>query len=483
MRKKASSRRGYSLIEMLVSLAILSILLVGLLALMDTSVRVQAVEGGVSDAQQGVRYAATRLTSLVRMTAAGGVAPTMAILPANNVTAGTTLTDNLTSAVTHPVREGTDMLRFRGVISGPLFGLQLGDVTVNGAGNTVVTIHPVNGNCYYNNAAFATLTYAPCETVKPPVGSDSFKQVMAAWAAANASGVTAGEVYVIVSGAQERDRASGFRGMPTYNVGKLTEVKEFCDPANPPVTECAATRGIEASNLPGGGSDLKLRLTLDLNDANARKFNLGTGGPVFPMSILGAVHCGILDDYTVFVHDGAEGAEASPSSDSTRQHPYLGLARLWTNGTTPTYEIQVLAEDVEDFQVAYGIDSGATPDGVISLTESATANADEWQGNVANETFPQVLDGNGAAVTNWWSSNPSNPAYFHVDSFFNTTTGVSLLKLLKLAIVAKPVNADSKYTGPGALGISVMDSTATPVSTTDRYRRRVLDFVVDLRNY
>jgi hypothetical protein len=28
-----------------------------------------------------------------------------------------------------------------------------------------------------------------------------------------------------------------------------------------------------------------------------------------------------------------------------------------------------------------------------------------------------------------------------------------------------------------------MDSAAAPVSTTDRYRRRVLDFVVDLRNY
>jgi hypothetical protein len=429
---------------------------------------VQAVEGGVSDAQQGVRYAATRLTSLVRMTAAGGMAPTMAILPANNVVAGTTLTDNFATAASHPVRVGTDMLRFRGVISGPLFGLQTGDVTVNGAGNTVVTIRVVNTNCYYNNPAFAALTYAACDTVRPPVGPDSFKQMTAAWAASTATGVAAGEVYVIVSGALERNDP-GFVGMPVYNVGKLTEVKEFCDPANPPVTECAATRGIEASNLPGGGSDLKLRLTLDFNDANARKFNLGSGGPVIPPASLGAVHCGILDDYTVFVHDGAEGAEASPSSDSTKQHPYLGLARLWTNGATPTYEVQVLAEDVEDFQVAYGIDGadGTTPDGVIALTESATANADEWEGNVASETFPAI----------------TTTGYTRVDSFFNSTTGVSLLKLLKIAIVAKPVNADTKYKGPGALGISVMDSTAAPVSTTDRYRRRVLDFVVDLRNY
>jgi len=460
MRRKASPRRGYSLIEMLVSLAILSILLVGLLALMDTSVRVQAVEGGVSDAQQGVRYAATRLTSLVRMTAAGGMAPTMAILPANNVAAGTTLTDNLATSANHPVRVGTDMLRFRGVITGPLFGLQTGtpsDVTTDGAGHTIVTIHTVNSNCYYNNPAFYALTYAACSAVNPDpplTGPDTFSQVTAAWAASTTTGVTTGEVYVILSGALERNDA-GFVGMSVYNVGKLIS----------PGAVDSHPNSIQTTNLPNGGAERTLTLTLDLNDANAKKFNLGTGGPV--ITGVGYVHCGILDDYTVFVHDGAEGAEASPSSDSTKQHPYLGLARLWTNGATPTYEVQVLAEDVEDFQVAYGIDSGATPDGVISLTESATANADEWQGNVASETFPAI----------------TTTGYTRVDSFFNTTTGVSLLKLLKIAIVAKPVNADLKYKGPGALGISVMDSAAAPVSTTDRYRRRVLDFVVDLRNY
>ena len=67
-----------------------------------------------------------------------------------------------------------------------------------------------------------------------------------------------------------------------------------------------------------------------------------------------------------------------------------------------------------------------------------------------------------------------------------TPPAVPSLRAIKVSIIAigdQPDTQQGGYKGPGALGFTVMDSTAAAVSTTRPYHRRVFDFAVSLRDY
>jgi hypothetical protein len=212
-------------------------------------------------------------------------------------------------------------------------------------------------------------------------------------------------------------------------------------------------------------------------DAGAQKLNAGSGGaPTLEKPYAG----GPVDDILFFVDEGP--ADASSSTADT--HP--GLAEAIYDPSSGQYDVQPLVDEVEDFQVAYGVDgvSGAPPDRGISpaAVDTSAVNRDEWVGNVASEISvslplsvadPKRVD---AFLDTSIDSGPPNPSL-----------ATPALRSVWLSLVVKATDPDFKYDGPGAAGIHVLDSTATSFSaassTGRRYRRRLQSFAVALRNY
>jgi hypothetical protein len=187
---------------------------------------------------------------------------------------------------------------------------------------------------------------------------------------------------------------------------------------------------------------------------------------------------GVVDDVRFFVDEGP--ADATSSSLDT--HPTLAEATL--DPGTGQWDIQPLIEEVEDFQVAYGVDGsdGTTHDHGISPAKVDTtgSNLDEWVGNVSNEisttlplsgTDPKYVAG---FVDTSVISAGSDPALV-----------VAALRSVWLSLVVKSADPDFIHGGPGARGFQVLDSNIKNFSTaTGRpYRRRIQSFAVSLRNY
>src|SRR5512143_1106906 len=211
---------------------------------------------------------------------------------------------------------------------------------------------------------------------------------------------------------------------------------------------------------------------MDPQDSDAR--NLAAQAPSAP-ALDKPFSGGVVDDIRFFVDEGS----TSAGTDDT--HPSLAEA-IW-DPSSRNWEIQPLIEDVEDFQVAYGVDgivTGSVHDhGISPAAYNTTANNDEWVGNVGGEVASKLtVTGNPPRVEAFIDSSvptgPSAPAI-----------AAAALRSVMVGLVVKSIDPDLRYNGPGARGFSLLDSTAVSFSTvTGRpYRRRLQRFAVSLRNY
>src|SRR5512143_4115883 len=119
--------KGLTLIETLVTLAVLTAIMVGLYALLDSSNKLAKQETNVAEAQQSVRIGISEVTRVIRQGRVGGRFVANAILPVspdgtsgNNSPGGVFFTD--VSGDKHYIRAGTDVIGIRGIISGDKYG-------------------------------------------------------------------------------------------------------------------------------------------------------------------------------------------------------------------------------------------------------------------------------------------------------------------------------------------------------------------------
>jgi hypothetical protein len=425
--RQARRERGLTLVETLITMAVLIAVMVGLYALLDSSNKLAKQETNVAEAQQSVRIGVSEVTRVVRQGRVGGLFIANAILPIeNNSAGGVSFTD--ISGVEHFVRKGTDVIGVRGIISGDKYGVATGDVTCGGSCATTnamtVTIRATSSSGVVN---FAPDTLPSMASKTRPF------------------------YFVVADGSSEMlTTGVGTYLVPVYYVG---------------LVDTTGTWYTQTSDT--------FTFVMDPTDSGALKL---TAAAPTATAMDKPFSAGVVDEIRFFVDEGP--ADASTSTVDT--HPSLAEATF--DPQSGNWEIQPLIEDVEDFQVAYGVDgiNGSVHDkGISPAAYSATLNADEWVGNVQNEVASKLaVSGNPQRVEAFIDSSvPTGPTAPALAS--------AALRSVMVGLVVKSADPDFKYNGPGARGFALLDSTAASFSaTTGRpYRRRLQRFAVSLRNY
>jgi prepilin-type N-terminal cleavage/methylation domain-containing protein len=383
--RQRGSERGFSVVELIVVMALSAIAILGLAAIFDSSTKINKSGAESAELQQSLRAALDEVQRSVRMAGVGGLSVDRSIAltepggQSHNNTAGLTLMDRF--GVIHPVRPGTDMLEVRGVIRTPLFALSAGGCgTCLGSPDSVTipatTLFSVSNDA---DSAFSALGAALAASPRMFVVSST------------TGNVTSGGTF--------------------YNVGWTPRL------AGPPGWTTAAT------------------VSVDFQDANAAALD----NPA-PIPLDGAVRAGILDDLVYFV------------DDTDPNHPALAVAEL--RSLAPRrFDVSPLAEDIEDLQVAYGVD--ANGDNRVGDAVGTAAGDDEWFPNVAGEAVPALVGATGPR-----------------------------LHAILVGLVAKASQPDKRYEKrPSALARRLLDSTAAAVPSPRAFHRESVFLRVNLRNF
>jgi prepilin-type N-terminal cleavage/methylation domain-containing protein len=450
--------RGFSLIEVLVVVLLLAIAMLGILAVFDASARINKSEQDVADAQGAVRYGVYQMTRTIRMAGSGGLFLTQAVLNApdaqlngispkaagttyDNVVGATVTGDDVSSTV-HPVRDGTDMIEVRGVLLSPLvsFDLSVGCGTCTGSTN--LNTIPITGR-------------GPIGT---HVNNDAANRPQFAAIDAYTAGVTPAQPMLVIVSANDDIHGGCSQpfgpqqfAQPTYNVGRIT----------------APTRLVLSNTF--GAVEFANAVAVEFNNENP----VDPGVSATPLTNLR--RGGVLDDIIFFI------------DNTDPNHP--ALAQGTRRGGA--FDVQTIADDVEDMQVAYGVDNLPPPapplqplKGDNSVTRQAATtvldsdlntstqlNGDEWQPNVAGEAPWTAIDFQADPAPGFFP-HPGSPAAIHCPRLHG----------VMISLLARSKDPDPTYNGPTAFGVRLMNAPAL-VATTTKYRRRVQTLRINLRNF
>ena len=436
--------RGFSLVEMIVVVFLLALAMVGLLSVFDASARINKSEQDVADAQGAVRYGIHTMTRAIRMAGSGGLFVTQAVLnqgdkqldgisPTKDVSY-----DNVpdgTLVGTTPVRPGTDMIEIRGVINSPLLGFDLttGCEPCNASGcspcvgTTAVDVAPTTQNEHVNDDGGVP-------TPVPPTPAPTAQRPQFALIDEYTAGTTGAKPMLVLVAFNDDIHT----GCAFTNGSQVA-------PLYPQVPYNVGTISLPTS-LVGG----KTFGSVSFGEAVAKEFNSEIPAEVgaAPRPEKNVRRAGILDDLIFFIDN----------SDS--DHP--ALAQGTRRGTA--FDVVTLADDVEDMQIAYGVD----------VNGNNRIDDDEWSPDDPLKT--------PYAATDFQSQQPPPDPFAHPGAHCPRLHGVMV------SLVAKSHDPDPTYKAPTASGIVVMNSPTTGTNPRTypgyaRYRRRLQTLRINLRNY
>ncbi len=325
--------RGFTLIEVLVALTLLSLILIAFLTILDTSARVAKTQGNIADSTENLRFSVAALVRTLRMAgsggaplvyesnATGGMAP-LALEVRDNANPATESTFGTLNVVNRV--PGTDVLKIKGVITRPMWevqGANTGEVTYDsGANGGQIMVRYV--------APFSLNMQGPLLVPNPDSG-----------------------IILLLQGERTLSATNGtttvYRHFSDYRVVRVKSVTEV-NATSPPAP--TGTKDLQIDYSTQHGDDNSDGIVIKVTDYNPS----GTFPGLDPTTVMMG---GILDEMTFFVG-------VNPS----------GLPSLYREDGEP----QELVPNISDLQVAVFCD----------LNLDGVKDAGEWFFTAANPSAP-----------------------------------------------------------------------------------------------
>jgi prepilin-type N-terminal cleavage/methylation domain-containing protein len=427
LANRPSGQQGFTLVELLVALAVTVIVVLGILMLFDFNNKLTRVQTNVADMQQSERIAQYDMVRMARMAGRGGMPVTAgAPLPLgsgisvlNNAPPDTNLIAG--TPASPKILEGTDVLTLRGAFATPIYEIAYANP------NSFTLAGP--GTPTPSNATSGTVVI--CN--QSPAGTTQDLTALAALIDLAASGKVRREALILVSPTADT----------IYSIVAL----------NPSSSTTTA-----ASCATGG---LTIAFDCDPADTTVGKYRALYPAPAGSLhsSLTNVAFVGLLEEYRFYVRED----HAISGDANSALTPVLSRARFYPGTDQPYADDtsnlkQDIADGIVDLQIAFGVD--ANGDG--QLTEDlAKPDTDEWQGNAAADT---ALTGGLKAIristlarTNRADHDFLAPVLAGVEDHVYSTTDIN-----------DPVNG--------------YDAVNFKGSMARLYRRRVLQTIVNLRN-
>lgn len=385
-----ASAAGFTLLEAMISLAVMTVVLIGLLTLLQVNSRIAKAQVNVAEMQQSLRVVQSDMVRMTRMAGRGGLSSSLPAMPlpagpsievANRVPANTTVAGNANAAVV----EGTDILTVRGVISTPLY-------QVNPAGDGDV-----------RNAKAAERGAITVRRISP-------------------TGVP-----------------QDLHWLKEYDQNPLPEALLLVSAGSDAVQAV-----VELQSVVDNGDSVTVNFLVTGGQHSTQYDQLSFGGG-FPDTLRTVAMVGILEEYKYYVRD------EPPASRLSRARLYPGTDTPYDNAVNNLHAD--IADNILDLQVALGIDhdgDGAVPD----------------DGNVDDDWLFNA-EGDDPLDVKW---NPDKTLYY-----------------VRISTLARTDRLDLEYLSPPIQAIEdhdygEADAPAAGEELDRKYRRRLLQTVVDLRN-
>lgn len=343
---------GFTLVEMIITLAILVVVLLGVLALFDLNSRIARTQSHLAEMQQSQRVAQQSVLRLARMAGRGGLLSFdlaagmqlpdgVALEVTNNVAPNTTLA----SCNCAQVLEGTDVLTVRGIFTSPIWQLD-------------------------------------------PQSSTQFNYDDSAGGTGNMI------IYSTTPTGIQQDLTDLARAVDRLNADGGTEALLIGNPSG----QYAVVEMTSGGSVDRSGSDINSVTVnfLGRDGTDTADYRAMSLGGTYPAALQQVLFAGILEEYRFYVRD----RRANPADNSADPQPQLARARLFPN-TDRAYRgddsnlADVVADNILDLQIALGIDRDG--DGVIldgDLDPVVAPEADEWMFNHPNDDLSDLSQWN-----------------------------------------------------------------------------------------
>lgn len=412
-------QRGFTLIEVMVSLIVTVIVLLGVLALFDFSNKLSRVQTNISDMQQSLRVAQTDAVRLIRMAGRGGLPlgtlPTgWAVSIRDNVASGSHIGDNTTPEVV----PGSDVLTVRGVFTSPIYQVNTADPTSFTLNSNVA---PTSGTIRIRST---TPTAIPQELT-------ALKEAI------------------------QKNRPEALILVSPQDAGVWAVVE-----LNPAASDVSNTNEyVIGFNIAGGA-----------HTTDYLKFS-SAGAGTYPPNLTNVAYVGILEEYRFYARrsfavTGDKSSDLTPKLSRARAYP--GTESPW--GADVEEWQRDIADNIFDLQIALGLDTPAKDPAAPGCTDGTVAS-DE-----VNCGIYEAADGenddwmyNGEKVTDPLSFANSDLHYVRLTTLARTDRRDKDYAAPTLVRVE-----NNKYDTPDT---SVFNSDEERM-----YRRRILRTVIDMRN-